>query len=809
MTSAYRFGSFELQPNQRRLLMEGRPMELGHRAFDVLLALIERAGQLVTKDELLAEVWPGVVVEENNLQVQVSALRKILGPSAIATTAGRGYRFTLEMMPADEPSPLSVTPRHNLPAQLTSFIGHDDDLEEYAALLDKTRLLTLTGIGGCGKTRLALKLAERALPSFPDGVWFVDLAPLADAERLPLTVAVTLGVRKQIDQPPIEALCKHLASRRALIVLDNCEHLSAACAELTQRLLGAAANLHILATSREGLNVPGERSITVRSLGLPAIGSERDLGEMGSCEAIRLFVERARSTAARFSLDASTAPAVSEICRRLDGIPLAIELAATRVKVLSVEEIRTRLDDRFRLLTGGRGSAVGRQQTLLAAIQWSYDHLPLDEQRLLRLLSVFAGGWTLAAAVRVIGDPVDEVDEYRVLDLLTGLVDRSLVTIEPIADGTTRYAMLETVRQHAQERLSESGEDGAARARHLEFFVALAAEAEPELSGRNQRAWIARLMAELENLLQAMGWCDHAENGAELGLRLAHALRAFWLHAGLMEVGYRQTLAALKRAGAAAPSRARALVDASLLSCNLHRFAEANEQALEALTIAREIGDRRLVAETVRILGYMAIERGDDASALALIEEALTAARDLKDQTLVARALNVKGEVHRAMGNMEAAQPLYEESLALSRAEDNLDLIAAVSDNLARVFIPRGEPERARPLVVEVLTVSRTTGSKWIALCAFDVTAGLAAAATDWTFAARMRGAAEARVKTSKYARDRADGAFLATCTLRIREALGETAYAEEFDSGFALSDERAVAEALAWLDKSADALAK
>jgi predicted ATPase len=806
MTSAYRFGSFELQPNQRRLLMEGRPMELGHRAFDVLLALIERAGQLVTKDELLAEVWPGVVVEENNLQVQVSALRKILGPSAIATTAGRGYRFTLEMVRADELSSLTVTPRHNLPAQLTSFIGHDDDLEEYATLLDNARLLTLTGIGGCGKTRLALKLAERALPSFPDGVWFVDLAPLADAERLPLTVAVALGVRKQIDEPSIETLCKHLASRRALIVLDNCEHLNAACAELTQRLLGAAANLRILATSREGLNVPGERCVTVRSLGLPAIGSGRELAEIGSCEAIRLFVERARSSAARFSLDASTAPAVSEICRRLDGIPLAIELAATRVKVLSVEEIRTRLDDRFRLLTGGRGSAVGRQQTLLAAIQWSYDHLPLDEQRLLRLLSVFAGGWTLAAAVRVIGDPVDE---YRVLDLLTGLVDRSLVTIEPIADGTTRYAMLETVRQHAQERLSESGEDGAARARHLEFFVALAAEAEAELSGRNQGAWIARLMAELENLLQAMGWCDHAENGAELGLRLAHTLRAFWLHAGLIEVGYRQTLAGLKRAGTAAPSRARALVDASLLGCNLHRFAETNEQALEALTIAREIGDPRLVAETVRILGYMAIERGDDASALALIEQALTAARDLNDQTLVARALNVKGEFYRAMGNMEAAQPLYEESLALARAEGNSDLVPIVSDNLARVFISRGQPERARPLVVEVLTVLLATASKWIGLCAFDVTAGLAAAATDWTFAARMRGAAEARVKTSKYARDRADRAFFATCTLRIREALDETAYAEEFDSGFALSDEQAVAEALAWLDKSAHALAK
>ena len=240
MAPAYRFGSFELRPNQRQLLADGHPVALGDRAFDVLLALVERAGQLVTKDELLALVWPNLVVEENNLQVQVSTLRKVLGAGAIATVAGRGYRLTLEIAPASESSSPPVAKRHNLPQLLTSFIGHEDDLDEYAILLGETRLLTLTGIGGCGKTRLAIELAERALSSFPDGVCYVDLAPLLDAERVALTVATLLGIGEENDRPIIDTLCDRLASQHMLLVLDNCEHLVAACAALVQRVIGAA-----------------------------------------------------------------------------------------------------------------------------------------------------------------------------------------------------------------------------------------------------------------------------------------------------------------------------------------------------------------------------------------------------------------------------------------------------------------------------------------------------------------------------------------------------------------------------------------
>jgi len=801
VNAPYRFGRFELNATTRQVVADGKPVVLGAKAFDVLCALIERRERLVTKDELLELVWPNLVVEENNLQVQVSALRKTLGTEAIATIPGRGYRFALELSPVGQPPSAAEARRHNLPHPLTSFIGHEDDLTGYVEVLKQVRLLTLTGIGGCGKTRLAIKLAERVLPSFPDGAWFVDLAPLSDAERVPLTVIAALGVRKHADQPLIETLCEHLASRQTLLVLDNCEHLTAACAELAQRLLNAAPGVCVLATSREGLNVPGERTVTVRSLALPAIGSEHDISRLESCETVRLFVERARLAVTKFSLDAKTAPAVAEICRRLDGIPLAIELAAARVKVLSVEEIRARLDDRFRLLTGGRTTALGRQQTLLAAIQWSYDHLAPDEQQLLRLLSVFAGGWKLDGAMRVVGD---QADEYEVLDLLTRLLDRSLVTIERTESGTTRYAMLETVRQYAQERLNQSEDGAAARTRHLDFYVALAEEAEPELSGRRQGEWLGGLKTELDNLLQALAWCDDAKDGAESGVRLTYALLDFWLHTGLTELGYQVTLAALGRAGAATRNRVRtrALVGAGSLSDCLGRYGEANGHLEEALSIAREIGDNKLVVKALIALGCLANEEGSSESALGRLEESLTLARNLGDKVLVARALNASGEVYRAAGNMEAAQPLYEESLALGREQENVTIITTVCDNLARVFISRGEPERARDLVLEAVTISAAAGSKWTALCAFDVTAGLGAVATDWTFAAQMRGAAEARLKDMKYKRDRPDEAFLAPWTARMREALGDTAYIAAFESGYARSHEQAAAEAVAWLGK-------
>ncbi|HXS54239.1 MAG TPA: tetratricopeptide repeat protein [Usitatibacter sp.] len=796
--TTYRFGRFELQPHQRRLLNDGHPVELGHRAIDVLLALVERAGQLVTKDQLLGRVWPGVVVEENNLQVQVSTLRKVLGPAAIATTAGRGYCFTLELMPGSESSSLPQAPRHNLPTQLTSFIGHDDDLEEYAALLEQTRLLTLTGIGGCGKTRLALELAKRVLQSFPDGVWYVDLASLMDAGRVALTIATLLGIPEENDRRMVDTLCDRLAGKQTLLVLDNCEHLVAACAAVVQRVVGAASGVRVLAASREGLSVGGERTVTVRSLSFPAPGSKLDPAALDACEAVRLFVERARLLVPRFSLGDDTRDAVAEICRRLDGIPLAVELAAARVKMLTVEEIRARLGDRFRLLTGGSRTAMARQQTLLATIQWSFDHLAPDQRQLLQRLSVFVGGWTLASAARV---AAEQPDEYAVLDVLTRLVEQSLVTTNRVEGGTTRYTMLETVRQYAQDRLNQSGEGEATRDRHLAFFVALAEEAEPQLVGQEQGAWFARLDLERENLLAAHSWCDHAEDGAELGLRLVFSSGVYLLHRGLVALRHRVTEEALTRRGAEVRSlaRCRALWAAGEASYFMGRYVEAKEYVEASLSISRDVGNREREAEALRLLGFVVLAGGNRAIARAHFQDALALSRQLGDKRQLSRALHALGVFYYGeKREEETAQHLFEEALALNRERGDRAGVAINLSNLGTTSIALGLGDRARDMLREGFSIAEDIGSKRAGIAHLSGASELAILFGEWNLAARLYGAAEAqRERIGHHPEPGAEVSIE-----RAREALGDIAFAAAESDGRSLSYDEAIAQARAWLDE-------
>ncbi len=562
----------------------------------------------------------------------------------------RVYQVTHPALRQDFPAlrSLEATP-NNLPQQVTSFVGRERELEEVKALLAKTRLLTLLGIGGLGKTRLSLQAAADVMDDYPDGVWFVELAPITDPLLVPQAVASVLGVKEAAGRPVIEALAAFGRDRSYLLILDNSEHLVQACAEVASELLRSGPHVRILASSREPLHTPGETTYHLPALRVPAAGEEATPEALLGYESVRLFVERATAAQPAFRLAPQNAAAVAEICHRLDGIPLALELAAARVRALPVEKIAERLSDRFRLLTGGSRTALPRQQTLRALIDWSYDLLSEHERALLRRLSVFAGGWTLEAAEEVAAG--GGIDEPMVLDLLTHLVEKSLVVLE--ADGE-RYGLLDTVRQYARERLAESGDGDATRSRHLDHYLALAETARPELVGPQQAQWLARLDLERENLLAAHAWCDHAERGGELGLRLASSMRRYWIGRGVPELGRRVTVEALGRAGAQERSaaRCRALFDAGQLDCWMARYEEAQGYLQQSIAIARELGDEEGVAAALQPLALAALGLGDLGAARAHLEEALVLERRQGTKRDVAAVLNALAQIHRAQGEL-------------------------------------------------------------------------------------------------------------------------------------------------------------
>ena len=439
------FGDFVLDLDTHELVRAGTPVSLSPKAFRLLGLLVENHPKALSKAELQDGLWPGTFVVEKNLTNLVSEIREALGddpvrPRFIRTVHRIGYAFreaaSIESREAG---------RHNLPAQLTNFIGRDHEIAELLRLVASTRLLTLTGAGGCGKTRLALELAAHAANRFPDGVWVVELAALSDSSLVTQTVASVLDVREGPNRTICAALSGYVRDRQILLVLDNCEHLITACAQLADALLRAAPRLSILATSREGLGITGETIWRVPSLSVPDPPHAACAETLRQYDAVRLFLERSAAVDPEFSVTKANAAMVAQVCHRIDGIPLAIELAAARLNVLSIEQINARLNDRFRLLTGGSRTAVARQRTLEATVDWSYDLLSDSERRLLRRLSVFAGGWTIDAAEDV--STGEGIERTEVLDLLSRLVDKSLVNVDNDIDGSRRYRFLETVRQ--------------------------------------------------------------------------------------------------------------------------------------------------------------------------------------------------------------------------------------------------------------------------------------------------------------------------------------------------------------------------
>src|SRR5438067_7043042 len=667
---------------------------------------------------------------------------------------------------------------NNLPLQLTSFIGREGELAEAARLLEQSRLLTLLGVGGIGKTRLSLELAGQVMPQFADGVWLVELATLRDARLVPQAVASVLGVKEAAGRPVSEALLQHVKDRQLLLILDNCEHLLQGCAELARSLLQSGRAAKLIASSREPLRIAGETTYAV-----PALPQS---------EAERHFVERARAAKPDFRVN-GTAAALAGVCRRLDGIPLAIELAAARVRTLPVEAIAARLDDRFRLLTSGDRTALPRQQTLRALIDWSYELLSEAERAVFQRLAVFAGGWTMEAAEAVCSS--SDVEKAAVLDHLSGLVDKSLVVMD--ADGM-RYRLLETVREYALERLEESGAGDDARTRHLHHCAAFAEKARPELTGPRQGEWLTRLDIERENLLAAHAWCERAPRGAELGLQLVYLLRPYWLSRGLLGLGKRLTVDALMRKGAQARDfiRCRGLSVAGQFCYFRGEHEEAQRYLEESLAIGRELGDRGRVAAALQPLGMAHLSRGDLATARRYLEEALALAAELNEPREIAAASNQLGQLLRVEGDLDRAEALYNRMLELSRQLGDRDTTAIGLLNLAMVAISRGRAEEARRMLLDVLAIIDETGSKPAGQSLLEVCAGFAALREEWIQSARFYGAAEAYSAQTGIRRDAGDAAFLEPLISAARKALSSELFAAAEGAGRELVYEEGIAEA-------------
>ncbi|HEX4781562.1 MAG TPA: tetratricopeptide repeat protein [Usitatibacter sp.] len=783
----------EVRPAERQLLVEGRPAHIGARAFDVLLALIDHRDRVVAKDELFDLAWPGLVVEENNLHVQVSTLRKVLGAQSVATIPGRGFRFVPVVEVIDAPS-CPLPPRnHNLPAQLNSFIGREPELAKLRELMSASRLVTLTGTGGTGKTRLSLQAAYEIAAEYPDGIWLAELAPLADPLRVPQALASVLGVKEDAGRPVGEALVRYVRDRKMLLVFDNCEHLLDACARLAKELLQAAPNVRILASSREPLHVAGETVYPLPALSLPP--ERESAAALGRYDSVRLFVDRATAVQPAFKVNGN-ASAVSAICRRLDGIPLAIELAAARVGSLPVDQIASRLSDALAVLKGGDRTTQSRQQTLRASIDWSYDLLEIPERELFRRLAVFAGGWTLEAAeaVCVGGD----VAHGEAIDYLTRLTEKSLVDLDASGD---RYRLLDTVRQYAQELLAASGEEDGVRERHLAYYGELASKARQGIAGPDQGSWISRMDEERENILSAHAWCDHAAHGAKLGLQLARDTKLYWINRGLLGQGHRVVADALARPGAHARDelRCRALFDAGQLAFFMGRYGEAQRYLEESLVVARALASTQRIAAALQPLGMSCLGQGNLAAARTHLEEALELARSLGNKRDLAAAMNAMGALQRVQGSLDDAQRLYEDSVALFAEVGDHESRAIALLNLAMVAIQRNSRDSARALLAEAIAISESVGLQRVGLCAIEACAGFSAACGDYTRAARFYGVAEAQNGSTGLHRDPADEAFLAPLMEKARAELAAR-YRTLEDSGRALAYGAAIAEASAWL---------
>jgi predicted ATPase/DNA-binding CsgD family transcriptional regulator len=732
---------------------------------------------------------------------------------------------------ADNRGPLT-----NLPAQVSSFIGRETELAEVLRLMGEARLVTLIGAGGAGKTRLGLAVAAGLADGAGDGVWFADLAPLGDPGLVAVTVADVLGVRLESDRTALEAVTEAVGGRSLLVLLDNCEHLIGVCAKVADALLRGCPGLALLATSREPLGIDGEHVYRVPSMRVPADGA--DAAAIWACEAVRLFTDRAAAQGMALGGDEPAAAMAGRICRRLDGIPLAIELAAARLRVMPAAELEARLDERFVLLTGGSRAGLPRQQTLRAMVDWSWELLTGAERAVLARLSAFAGGFSMAAAEAVAADA--DVPAGQVAGHLGALVDKSLVQFGDAGAGPGRYRLLETVRQYAAGRLDALGsaEAQAARAAHRDYYLALAVAAGPQLIAADQAAWLDRLDAELGNLRAAIAF-SLTQPDPEPGLRLAAPLSVYWKTRGHAAEAVGALRALLDAPGARAPtlSRAHALETAAHLLEKRDGYAIAKDYCQEALAIADAASDEHLLAGLLYEYAWVSLSLGEKDAARPLIERGLGVARHLGEPDRVGRLLDARsyaayldgddagaardaaealglfrqagdrlqagstlgnlGNFKLSAGDVEAARRHLAEALEIARMLNARSDIVYGTFNLGLAEYISGSPGTAEALFSESLDLARRMGMKLNMAYALIGLALAGRGGADPGWSARLHGAADQALADLGHTIEPLEGRLADLDRQRLRAAMGDGAFETQYAAGRALDSARAPHQAL------------
>jgi len=716
----FRFGRFQLDPTRRLLRVDGVPARLGGRAVDVLLALVRHRDRIVGKSELLDLVWPDVVVEENNLQVQVSALRKLLGPQSIATIPGRGYQFIadLQVSPAAKPAParphaadnhFTAQAHGDLPARLPPLFGRDDDLIEAGARLAAHHVLTLTGPGGIGKTRLALAVANMVQHDYADGVRVIDLASIADPARVGSAAAAALAVDVPAGKPAAPWIAGALRDQSLLLVLDNCEHVLAEAAALAQSIVQRAPRVHVLATSQAPLRIADEQVLRLAPLALPAPAATVEAVEIERFGALQLFEARARAAVRGFALTPDTVPAAIDICRRLDGLPLAIELAAARLPLLGLDGLRRALDERLRVLTAGPRAAPARHQTLRATLQWSHALLTTDEQVLFRRLGIFVGGFSLTLAQRVATDPA--ADGWATLDLLGALVDKSLVAVD---DATPpRYYLLESARAFALEALAAAHEIDRIEQRRAEAMRDLLDEFDTAIAHAARFDVLLHAMEpELDNLRAALRWAMARPEQRTLALALLAASNSLWLDADPFGDAIDHYLTARDWLDDAVPPALAArfrLAFQAIVRSRMLRSDAWGDEAWRALQTYRVLGDRIGLYRALCALGGAPREVIDEAHAGALLQEAEALEDPAWSPRLRSRRPLALEWFHDLGGRFEAAREAGRRHVALARAAGAIGEIPALS-NLADTEFELGNSVEAIALCRQAIARAASLG---------------------------------------------------------------------------------------------------